>query len=84
MTQRYDSFLLLSGEGSYEPVVRSCGGDPGWLAGYLCPGMYRAFSKTGTVSGPGSVNQCLFQYTEPDICRQIGLFIVFCLTTSIE
>ena len=28
-----------------------------------------------TLFGPGSVNQYLFQYTEPDICRLISLFI---------
>ncbi len=53
----------------------------GWLAGWLgtfvraCTVGVSAFSKTATVSGPGSVNQCLFQYTEPDVCRPIGLFI---------
>ncbi len=29
-----------------------------------------------SVSGPGSLNQCLFYYTEPDIWRLISLFIV--------
>ena len=39
--------LLLSGEGSYEPVATSCGGSGGFTGLWVgCPGMY------GQSSGP--------------------------------
>ncbi len=66
--------LSLSGEGSYEPVARSCRGGgrqipgqiPGWIPGEVCPGMYGESSRPILMKVcrifTGIVQLCMPQY----------------------
>ena len=61
-----------------EPVARSCRGGGGFLGRFLVGflvGFLGKFVRAQYLPVPGSEKQYIFQYTEPDICRPLGLFI---------
>ncbi len=64
-------FYFIIWRGLYDPAARSCGGRHGWLCDFI-----RACNPVQCLAEILWTINCQFQYTEPNKCRLISLFIL--------